>query len=315
MNITLIAKPTQEPVTWDNFVLMANPYSIALDGFVYGPPRFHENEKGPYINFNHHEEVDRLGTRATCAQVLMAVRQGLFKKFNKDITIHVNDCDQDVCMSTFILKNHWLAENAVNPRLNRLVHVCDMLDTCAGSYPFHIDMPILKELAWIFEPYTKFRLSGQLHKKKSDEYVSIITDVENRLMKHVMGEGEERELDTALKILDTGKDGTFSVIKEIGRDSRVSLHSHNIHAFVSVLDETPGKYRYSIGKTSMFFPFDLQKIYSVLNMAEIHFGKNDIDKDVWGGSNTIGGSPRVSGSMIPPDKIKALVDHALETKQ
>lgn len=54
------------------------PFSIALDGYVNVGPRF--DHEGPRVNFNHHEEVDRLATRATCGQVLMAIRQGLFTR-------------------------------------------------------------------------------------------------------------------------------------------------------------------------------------------------------------------------------------------
>lgn len=305
MKIKLIVDTSKEPMTWDNFVRSVKPYSIALDGFVFGAPRFHEEVTGPYINFNHHEEVDRLGTRATCAQVLMAVRQGLFKKFEKSTEVFVNDCDQDVCLSWFILNNYWLAENTVNPRLNRLVHIADMLDTCAGTYPFHEDMPIIKEISWVFEPYTKFRLSGQLHKKNAEEYKSIITDVENRIMKHVVGEGEEIELDTRIEILGTGKNGAFTVIKEVGKDSRFALPSQKINAFVSVLDSTLGRYRYTIGKTSMFYPFDIPKILAKLN--EVEGGT-----DKWGGSNTVGGSPRVAGSKLSPDEVKDIINSLIK---
>ncbi len=307
MKITLLVTPKIPPVQWDDFIQKA-PYSIALDGYVHGKPRFIQTEFGPYANFNHHEEVDRLGTRATCAQVLMAVRQGLFKTFNKPTTIYVNDCDQDVCLSWFILKNSWLAENTVNPRLNRLVHIGDMMDTCSGTYPFHEDMPILREISWIFEPYTKFRLSGQLHKKSGDEFYSVITDVENRIMKHVVGEGSEIDLDTRFSIVSNGKNGIYSIIKEEGKDSRIALPHNNINAFVSILDEAPGKFRYTIGKTSMFYPFDITKIIAKLNEAERDKTGDTLSADIWGGSNTIGGSPRVRGSVLNPDKIKSIID-------
>ncbi len=304
MKAKLIVDTSKEPLTWDQFIQSVKPYAIALDGYVFGAPKFHEDKSGPYINFNHHEEVDRLGTRATCAQVLMAIRQGLFKKFNKNTSVYVNDCDQDVCLSWFIIRNNWLAENTTNPRLNRLVHISDLMDTCAGTYPFHEDMPILKEISWIYEPYTKFRLSGQLFKKNADEYESIICDVGNRIMKHVVGEGEEIELDTRVDVLSIGKNGAYAIIKEIGKDSRSSLPTQKINAFVSVLDNTPGKYRYTIGKTSMFYSFDIPKILGRLNEVE---GGND----KWGGSNTVGGSPRVTGSKLSPEQVKQIIDELI----
>ncbi len=45
------------------------------------------------------------------------------------------------------------------------------------------------------------------------------------------------------------------------------------------------------GKTSMFYPFDIPKILARLN--EVEGGT-----DKWGGSNTVGESPRVTGSKL-----------------
>ena len=56
---------------WEKFCHETPPYSIALDGFVAEGPRF--SFKGLRANFNHHEGVDRLATRATCSQILLAV--------------------------------------------------------------------------------------------------------------------------------------------------------------------------------------------------------------------------------------------------
>lgn len=72
--ITLHVDLKNPPYAWESFVATKPPFSIALDGYVSTGPRF--DATGPYLNANHHEEVDRLSTRATCAQILMALRQG-----------------------------------------------------------------------------------------------------------------------------------------------------------------------------------------------------------------------------------------------
>ncbi len=66
-------------IEMSTFVAMAPAFSIALDGYVRGGPQY--DWRGPHISFNHHEDVDRLATRATCAQVLMSLRSGLFGRF------------------------------------------------------------------------------------------------------------------------------------------------------------------------------------------------------------------------------------------
>lgn len=77
--IDLIVVPGEPPWSWERFLAEAPGFSVALDGFVAASPRF--DDRGPHVNFNHHEGVDRLATRSTCAQVLMAIRQGLFDVF------------------------------------------------------------------------------------------------------------------------------------------------------------------------------------------------------------------------------------------
>lgn len=301
MSITLNVQNVS-PLTWDQF---KKPYAIALDGYVYGEPQF--DASLPSANFNHHEEVDRLATRATCAQVLIAVRQGLLETFRKDGMVHadiyVNDCDQDVCLSWFIIKNSWMCENVVNPQLNRLVHIEDMMDTCAGAYPFSIDMPILEEVAWVFEPYTRFRLNGGLDKKNDADYVSVINDVENRIMKHVTGNGKRVALDTRHEII--GGNGKWVMVKEIGADARTRLLSDGVRAFVSVRERPDGRWTYSVGRMSPFIPFNIKKILDALNNAENN------PKDKWGGAVTIGGSPRVLGSALSPKQVEEIVNGAL----
>ena len=96
--IKLVMCSQQAPITWDKFLETEDTHAIALDGYVSGGPRF--DPSGPRVNFNHHEEVDRLATRSTCGQVLMAIRQGLFKTFRNGFgpyaTVLVNDCDEDI---------------------------------------------------------------------------------------------------------------------------------------------------------------------------------------------------------------------------
>ncbi len=90
-----------QTLTMSQFVEQTQPFSVALDGYVRGGPQY--DLKGPRVSFNHHEDVDRLATRSTCAQVLMSLRQGLFGRFRDaqgpQAHVWVNDCDEDVCTS------------------------------------------------------------------------------------------------------------------------------------------------------------------------------------------------------------------------
>jgi hypothetical protein len=133
-------------MSFEDFCAKFPSSSIALDGFVTGGPAF--RPAGPYANFNHHEEVDRLATRATCAQVLMAIRQGLFNTFQNGSRmpyahLYVNDCDEDVCVATFALTKPHLVLGTMNPIFNRLVAMEEIMDATAGAYPYPPDLPVL----------------------------------------------------------------------------------------------------------------------------------------------------------------------------
>ena len=289
--------------SWDYFERTAPKYSVALDGYVHEGPAF--NSEKIVVNFNHHEGVDRLATRATCAQVLMAIRQGMFRKFRDhdgvQAKVFVNDCDEDVCTSWFLINNHHLVEGTMNPLINRLVAMEDALDATAGAYPFPVDLPALKELAWVFEPYRQFRINGGLDKREPSAYRSIITDVENRILQHVTGRGKTvHALDTRYELIGGGNG--WAMVKEIGSHARTAMFSDGIKAYVSVRERPGGRYTYTIGKLSPFIPFDLIRLTEALNKQD-----DIVGDDKWGGGNNIMGSPRSRGSSLKPEKLSEII--------
>lgn len=289
--------PQQDPLTWWCFKNTFNPRAIALDGFVKEGPRWDEN--GPYANFNHHEGVDRLMTRATCAQVLLAIRQGLFDYFKIDghpcATAYVNDCDEDVCTSIFILKNHHLVVNVMNPLLNRLVSIEDHMDTTAGAYPYPPDLPSLQESNWVFRPYRIFRLSGGLQRREGSEFHSIICDVNNRIMQYITGHGEKEPLDLRYKVLRKYKQ--WSMVEETGLNSKTGMFADAIRAYVTVRS-FGDRWAYTIGRMSKFTDFDVPKLLRELSNE---------DDETWGGGDTIGGSNRAKGSKLSPDAVSEII--------
>ena len=307
-NIKLHIEPNQTPLTWDEFVKTKPANSIALDGYVYGATKFTTTKEGSYANFNHHEEVDRLSTRATCAQVLIAVRQGLLEAFRVEgdviINVYVNDCDQDVCLSWFILNNFTLCVQTTNPAINRLVHIEDMMDTCSGAYPFDMDSIMLRMVAWIFEPYTNFRMSGGVERKNAQEFEMVIDNVSHRISQHILGHSDVVKINTSYILIGGGKN--WSMVIESGFSARTAMMANGIKAFVSVRQRHDGNYTYSVGKLSSYIPFDIPGILKSLDTLEQN------DNDHWGGSNTIGGSPRVFGSKLSPKEIESAINNYIE---
>ena len=305
MGLNLFIEPNAPPCSWEEFCRKKPAFAIALDGYVNEPPRF--DIAAPRINFNHHEEVDRLATRSTCAQVLIAIRQGLFDRFQDGgkpkADIYANDCDEDICLSWFLFKNYGLVENALPPAINRLVVIEDLMDATAGAYPLPITLSTLRELAWIFEPYRKFRVSGGLERKDQSEYLGIINDVFSRIDRHMNNAGESIALDIRYKKIGGGS--CWSMIQETGSHARTGAYNDGIRAYVSVRKFSEKHWVYTVGKMSPFVSFDITKIIGLLNKAE---GNRD---DKWGGANTIGGSPRVKGSRLSPEAVEKIINDAL----
>ncbi len=307
MSITLCIYPINVAATsfsWEAFKQAVPKFSIALDGYVHEGPRFDKDKV--IVNFNHHEGVDRLATRATCAQVLMAIRQGMFASFrNADgpqANVYVNDCDEDVCTSWFLLNNHHMVEGTMNPMINRLVSMEDALDSTAGAYPFPVDLPALKELAWVFEPYRQFRASGKLELRDPNSFRSIITDVENRILRHVSGRGNSvLSLDTRYDLIGGGNG--WAMVKEVGTYARTAMFSDGIKAYVSVRERSDGNWTYTIGKLSPFIPFDLLKLTEILNKTDEAVTENN----KWGGGDNIMGSPRATGSLLSPENLDKII--------
>lgn len=303
--IRLHVEPKTEPVKWKTFLTKKYPVrSIALDGFVEGGPDRDLVKKK--FNFNHHEKVDRIATRSTCGQLGIAIRLGLFQQLKNekgelDFDIYVNDCDQDVCLSVYLLQNAFLTENPINPQLNRLITCEDALDTTSGAYPYPANLPFLEEIAWIFEPYTSARKNGLLGKRDESLFLAVIENVCLRIGQYVAGNGKSIPLDTAYEIIGGGK--RWKMVHEIGDAARTGMFSDKIYSFVSVRQRDEETWDYVIGRQSPFVEFDVEKLFKMLNEIEGN------EKDRWGGGDIIGGSPRVGGSKISPTELEKIIEN------
>lgn len=323
MPLTMDVDPNAIPMTWDQFCERTSPYSIALDGFVRDVSLF--DASAPRANFDHHslnendstkrdfpgKRIDRLITRATCGQLYIAIRTGLLQCFRDEGGVHaelkVLDGDQDVCTSWHLVKHSERIEQEYNPRLNRLVTLEDLLDCFGGAYPFPIDMPELQELAWVFEPYTTFRLSGGVDRKVAEEFAAMIQETEQRIQLYVKDDGYSIPLQTKYDIISSGIG--WCMVHEEGAQARTAMVANGIRAFISVRIRPDGRYVYTVARTAPFVRFSVPAILDALNAAE------GCTTDRWGGSDTIGGSPHVAGSRLNPQEVKEIVDHVLSLRK
>ena len=298
-------------ISWEDFIDSRPNFSIALDGYVKGPPRF--LIQGPYANFNHHEGVARIATRSTCAQVYFYICLGLLDTFQKqgepNAHVYINDVDQDVCLSCWLLKN---SDKLVGLRFENLLFQLilfeDILDASAGAYPINPDSPEIRRQAWIYEPYTKARADGSIYRMSKNEMEDILWSVCDRIDSAISGRSGEIELDTGFEKIGGGPG--WQLISEKGPYARTKLFSEKTKAYVALVENREDVYSYTIGKMSPFVTFPLERIYEALNKTEGLFSQ----ENCWGGSTIIGGSPRKTGSSLSPEKVEKVINDCIKSE-
>jgi hypothetical protein len=310
--INLIAQP-RKSLSWEEFLKLDTGPSVSLDGYCHDAPNYSEATK--HVNFDHHHGVVREATMSTAEQVYMAIKGGLYESFKKDAVpfanVYINDCDQDTCLAIFILENYKFFEGASSiPHFNRLLNIDSKFDITGGAYPVNLRDELLEKHAWVFEPYTNIRKSGELATASAEVMMNCVEAVCARIHKFILGEAERIEMDTRHEILRTSSylKGFFLVKETGGNSARYHLFSKGMNAFISVVaQKSDGKYVYSIGRKSRYIPFPIQEFFVLLNNKEGLTRQNG-----WGGSDIIGGSSRELGSSLNPDEVFDLIEEYLQ---
>ena len=235
----------------------------------------------------------------------MAIKMWLFDVLDANATqVYVNDADQDVCLSTWLLKNYVrISGQKSEPLINKLVDIQDKLDCTAWLYPIDPNYDIMQKASWIFDPYIQSRITNRINYMTVPEMNNVIESVHGRIDKYLLGDAEKKVLDTKYDILWGGH--LRRMVKEWWYDARVKMAYDGIKAFVSVKELENNAYAYSIGKISELIPFPIEELYALLNEVE---GISSLSTNRRNGWTTIGGSPREGGSILPPQKVTEVIN-------
>lgn len=307
MSAELHVRPDIPFVTWEEFTTSYPAGSIALDGFVKDAPRFEAN--GPYLNADHHEGVFRLATLSSAQQIQRSIHMGFDTAFaNKQgefaAQVFVNDCDQDVCTAWYLLDHIDQVKDLGNHALNRFISVAGTIDVTSCAFPYDPKSDMLEELNWVFEPFTDFRSTDDFSRRDGTQFRAVIDDVNERIDDHVNGRGKQLPLDTGYKVIGGGEQ--WRMIIETGSQGRFGAFHDGIDAFVIQREHHQAdRWDYSIGRRSEFVPFDVPGLLKTLNQAELAAGNT---QDSWGGNGIVGGSPRTTGSKLPPVQVEEIIN-------
>lgn len=304
--IIIHAEPRRS-VTWDEFLGQTPRFSIALDGYVRGPPQF--DEASLHANFDHHTGVVREATMSTAKQVYFAMKGGLFQTFQNNgkphAHVYVNDSDQDTAFALWLLQNPAMIEGTNSiPTINRLLALTDELDITAGAFPRRLDEKLMRQHAWVFEPYTNLRKSGGIAAATPEVLSDNLEATTARISQFMMGKAGERALDTRHEILYESPFG-YKIINEIGgNEARYVLFANGLNAGISlVATRGDGRKVWAAFRRSRFIPLPLPELVDVYNAAEGLTRENG-----WGGSDIVIGSSRELGSGLDHKQLGEITD-------
>lgn len=315
MRIHILPRVTR---TWSEFLTATPHRSIALDGAVSGGPRW--DEISLRANFDHHDGVVREATMSTAMQVYFAIKGGLMDRLGSDVSVYVNDVDQDTALAVWLLQHYRQFDGVQShPIMNRLLALNDRWDITGGAFPMSLDDQLVRQHCWAFSPYTDLRKSGALADASETVMRNCLQAVLHNLTQCFLGRAEEKDLDTRHEILYSSD--RFKIVDEIGgNEARYYLFSRGlIDAYVSLVARRGnGRFVYTIGRRSQYIDFPVSDLYMQLTVAEIN-AQSGCDlrhewpqSNAWGGSDIIGGSPRLHGSVLSWQQVRDTINAHLE---
>jgi len=217
-------------------------------------------------------------------------------------TVWVNDCDQDVCLATWILFH---PDRAGEAWVRTLAYIEDLLDMSAGGFPMPDERDLLGEVRWVFEPYTGQR--PNMADLTADDMSDIIYEVHERIERFLEGTSDSLPLVGDYRQIGGG-DG-WVLVEVDHQNARRKMVEAGVRAGVEVYARNGERYLYAIWRRSEYIvDFPVAEIFVELNEMEGLPG----DKGVaWGGSENVGGSPRGVGSLLAPAQVEEAVNRVV----
>lgn len=268
------------------------PLSIAIDGAVSGPQIDPVNKK---YSLDHHAGCLRFCTQAACQQTWNALALGLDVS---DYNIFINDVDSDVCLSVWLLNN---PDRCKEPLVIKLVSAVNISDMHVGAISVN---GMSKTVEWISQPEVDSKRKNDYNKLSVEGLNSVLEAVLHRITLYADGEA-------SAEIAKIHKHNEYKILRN--ENEYVIVESNDPHIFgclyqagferlVVIRPQSDNSLAITFAKKSDFIPnFPLETIYEKLNELEPGYG----------GSSTVGGSPRNSDgsrSKLPLEKIIQVID-------
>jgi hypothetical protein len=292
--------------------------TIFLDGVFTGAP-FLDNEKRQY-SFDHHvAPLPRSFLLATCEQTVIMVLEGLPLDEN-DWQVHLNDPDLDAVLSAWVLLNHApLRQNHAKILFDvmPLIRVEGVIDAHGTDMPVISGLPL--RLWDRYRAQLEDLRSREKELKRTDQWehtdlVAYTKDLLDRLDARLFPSGDLQQLaevkevgrvalpQAKVAILTISKQGIYAVEERL-------KERFGEHLALIVLD--PGNGHITLRQANPFLSKSLNDLYPILNEKD----PGAQTDDHWGGSDSIGGSPRRAGTQLTGRQILDVVEGVFGKKK
>lgn len=285
--------------------------TIFLDGACRGSP-FLDNRRRQY-SLDHHEGCIRSFTLATCEQVLVLLNQGLPLGSGEWMAV-INDLDEDSILSAWLLLNHGelLADNK---ELLKSVIPFVRLEGCIDAHG--MDAVILsgyqggqlKALETVLQGFRESILKPPEDGAKKDSWRTL-SNALAFLDSAFISESRIKSLSRFAVHGSTDLGGGKIAIlcsADAGIYEAETFYQQRCPGSLGLIILSHGEGKYTLRLVDRFMKTDLVAVYRTLNARDPSVTRSRDEGNAWGGSAEIGGSPRITGSGLSPEKILELV--------
>lgn len=286
--------------------------TIFVDGSFKGAP-FINNERLQY-NLDHHEGVIRNFTLSSCEQAMVMVLKGLTLD-EGSWEIYVNEPDLDALFAVWVLSNYrelLELKDTIEQKVVRLVRTEGIIDVhgftmseFTGYAPttFDTEKSIIEKL---IEQERELKATGRWNKIDFVKYTMMMLSKID-----IVIYGQNREKKVSQNINEISKIKMLNSKYIIICDSDAGIYDVEMNLKerypgklgIIILRADYDKKKYTIRLSNEFISPNLHPLYKALNKAD-KFVKMFDNTNKWGGSDTIGGSPRQTGSGLSPQEIE-----------
>jgi hypothetical protein len=291
---------------------------ILLDGAgTFGP--LLDNKRRLY-NLDHHQECERTFTLATCEQALLMVTSGL-DLGEGDWRVFANEPDLDTVLALWCLLNHVRLkdlraeardilyplirlEGAIDANGIELAEVCGL--------PKAVYERARRSLGELLEREKGVKGGGDWQSLDLDAYAVEMLGAVDRIIYSVEDFRGYASIDEVYGHVEIGERSVAILCRDdsgIYAVEKLLKERWGEQLGVIALEREPG--HYTLRRASTLADVDLNDAYSLLNQLDPHVDGRPPGKR-WGGSESIGGSPRQGGSAFDPSELLQMLGQAFE---